>query len=235
MWKLYGRFVTVHKAIVHIYGFQEQCAKIAQSLKDIHIFITHVQEWTMRYKGASLSLQNIMKPRAKLEKAWIQMLIRNYEKLPLPITRIEASYACFFKIPDVIVRTHRFPSIITLTQAMKKNQFLLEVNNYIEQLMWEATINDLQWSAENMQKYIGGPNTLKTMLGMLQDELDRGSWTIYPESMEVIVCFEKDITKQYGGTIAQYQAWYQFITEAHKADVVDLVFPQDSEGWCLSC
>ena len=77
-------------------------------------------------------MQNIMKPRAKLEKARIQMLIRNYEKLPLPITRIEASYACFFKIPDVIVRTHRIPSIRSLTQAIKKNLVLLEVDRDME-------------------------------------------------------------------------------------------------------
>jgi len=59
-----------------------------------------------------------------------------------------------------------------------------------------------------MKKYIGGLATLRVVLCMLQDELDRGFRTIYLETMEPIVCFEKYVTKKYGGTIAQYQAWY---------------------------
>ena len=55
-----------------------------------------------------------------------------------------------------------------------------------------------------MQKYISGPTTLKTMLCMLQDELDRGFRTIYVEAMEVRVFLDKHITKKYGDTIAQY-------------------------------
>jgi len=61
--------------------------------------------------------------------------------------------------------------------------------------MPEATSDDLYLSTENMQKYIDGPTTLKTMLRMLQDEMDIGSRTIYPKSMEERICFEKDITK----------------------------------------
>ena len=99
-----------------------------------------------------------------------------------------------FKTLDVIVQTHKIPSIRTLTQAMRKNQVMLDVNKYIEQLMRKTTSDDLQLSAKNMQRYISGPATLKTVLHMLQDELDRGFMTIYPESMEARVCFDKYIT-----------------------------------------
>lgn len=68
---------------------------------------------------------------------------------------------------------------------------MLDIEKYIEQLMCIATNNDLHHNAENMQRYISGPNTLSSVLCMLQDELDRGFITIYPEVMEARVCFEK--------------------------------------------
>lgn len=43
--------------------------EIAQTLKDIHVVIVHVQEWTMRYKGAPPYLHMIMKLQAELDKA----------------------------------------------------------------------------------------------------------------------------------------------------------------------
>lgn len=69
MWKLYDKFVTVHKEVVHLYGFQQQSTNIVQTFKGINTAITHVYEWTMRYKGATHYLQKIMKPQADLEKA----------------------------------------------------------------------------------------------------------------------------------------------------------------------
>lgn len=51
--------------------------------------------------------------------------------------------------------------------------------------------------------------------------------TIYLEAMEARVCFEKDVIRQYGDTITQYQAWYQFVIEDHRGEVTKLVFPQD--------
>jgi len=67
------------------------------------------------------------------------------------------------------------------------------------------------------------------MLDMIQYELEKGYKTIYSEAMEARVYFHKDITKGYGDTIAQYQAWYHFITEDHQENVVELVFSQASE------
>ena len=46
-----------------------------------------------------------------------------------------------------------------------------------------------------MKKYIGGPIMVNTMLQMLQDELDTGSRTIYPEAMEARVRYQKDTIK----------------------------------------
>lgn len=196
MWKLYDIFVTMHKVIVHLYGFQQMCMKIFQTLKYIHLAITHVEEWKMRYKGDTLYLHNMLKPWAELDKAQIQNLIWNYEQLPPLITNIEVSYTQLFKSLDVIVRRHKIHSIGSLTQAMKKNQVLFEVERYMEQLMGEATSNDLQLREKNMQKYISGPTTLRKMLHMLQDQSNRGSETIYLDTMGTRVCFQKDITKQ---------------------------------------
>jgi len=46
-----------------------------------------------------------------------------------------------------------------------------------------ATSDDLELSAKNMQKYIGGLAVVKTMVCMLQDELDKGSATLMPQSL----------------------------------------------------
>ena len=163
--------------------------------------MSHMQEWTMMYKGASIYLHKKMKPWAMLDKAQIQMQIQNYEQLPPLITNIKASYAWLFRSLDVIVRMKNIPSIGTLAQAMRKNQVMLKVDMYIEQLMHKAASDDLQLSTKNMQKYIGGPTTVKIVLHKLQDELDKGFRTIYLEAMEARVRFDKDITKQYRDTI----------------------------------
>ena len=108
-----------------------------------------------------------MKPQVELDKARIRMLIQNYEKLPPLIIIIEDSYVWLYKILEVIVRTHRIPSIGTLTQTMRKKQATLQVDQYIEKLMHEANNDDLHLSIENMRKYIDGSTTLRTMLCIL--------------------------------------------------------------------
>lgn len=62
MRKLYDGFVTMHKSVVCIHGLQQWSKEFVQTLKNTHASITHVQEWTMRYKGALLELVNKMKP-----------------------------------------------------------------------------------------------------------------------------------------------------------------------------
>lgn len=63
MQKLYDGFSIMHKEFVHLYGFQRRRIKISQNLNYIHVFIAHVQEWTMRYEGAPLYLHKMMKPQ----------------------------------------------------------------------------------------------------------------------------------------------------------------------------
>ena len=55
MRKLYDGVATVHKAVVCVHGLQQRSKEFVQTLKNIHASITHVQEWTMRYKGARLT------------------------------------------------------------------------------------------------------------------------------------------------------------------------------------
>lgn len=59
------------------------------------------------------------------------------------------------------------PSIEILTQAMWKNQVMMDVDGHIEELMHKATSDDMHLSVENMQKYISGLATLRTMLHMI--------------------------------------------------------------------
>lgn len=68
-----------------------------------------------------------------------------------------------------MVRMHRIPLIGSLSKAKHKNQFWLEIDRYMEKLRQEATGDDLEMSAQNMQKYISGPIMANTMFHMLQD------------------------------------------------------------------
>ena len=47
-----------------------------------------------------------------------------------------------------------------------------------------AASPDFPISADSVRKYVAGPATLKTMMCMLTNELDRGAWAVYPNAME---------------------------------------------------
>lgn len=66
-----------------------------------------------------------MKPHAKLKKAKVWMLIQNYEHLTSFINSIHASYVWLYISLDVMVKTHKVPSIDFLTKAKPKNQIRL--------------------------------------------------------------------------------------------------------------
>ena len=68
-----------------------------------------------------------------------------------------------------LVRTHRILSIGSLTEAKHKNQVQLEIVGYMEKLRREVTLDDLELSEHNMQKYIGGLVMVNTMLHILQN------------------------------------------------------------------
>lgn len=56
-----------------------------------------------------------------------------------------------------------------------KVQVRLELDSYFDELMHTATSQDLPISADIMHKYVAGPATLKTMMRMLIEELDKGA------------------------------------------------------------
>ena len=76
---------------------------------------------------------------------------------------------------DVVVRTHMISSIGTLTEA--------------KTMMRIATSANLVISADAMHQYVVGPVTLKKMMCMLSDELDRGDQAVYLNLMEARVRF----------------------------------------------
>lgn len=71
MWKLYFIFVTMHKSVVHLNGWQQCYARRAHILSDLHIVFYHMQTWTMRCKGAQFHLSKMIKPRVVELKAHI--------------------------------------------------------------------------------------------------------------------------------------------------------------------
>jgi len=62
MRKLYDEFVTVNKKVVHVHDLQQWSKEFLQTLRNMHVAITNVQEWKMRYKGAPLHFPKMIKP-----------------------------------------------------------------------------------------------------------------------------------------------------------------------------
>lgn len=129
------------------------------------------------------------------------MLIQNYEKITSFISNIQASYAWLYKSLDVMVKTHRIPLINSLIEAKQKNEVQLEIERYMEKLRWEGTGDELELSAHNMQKYIGGHVMVKMMVHMLQDELDKRLQDYIPKSYGGKSSLSKDKIKMFGDII----------------------------------
>ena len=119
---LYSKFGTVHKAIVHLNGWQQRCARTTHILTNIHVVVDNMQAWTMKYKGALLHLPKMMRADAVELQARIWSQIHNYEDLPQLITSTQASHARVFKSMDVVVHTHAIPSLGNLTHEKTKKQ-----------------------------------------------------------------------------------------------------------------
>lgn len=100
----------------------------------------------------------------------------------------------------------------------------------MEQLMRKATSDGLQLSVDNMQKYISGPATLRTVQRILQDEMDTSSKTTCPDAMEARVRFQQESIKKFWDIIAQHQAWHQYMNKKHQVDVG--LFPN---LWVIVC
>jgi len=76
-------------------------------------------------------------------------------------------------------------------------------------------MEDWELNTYTMKKYIDGLVKVNTMLHMLQNQLDTGSKTIYPDAMEARAYFQKDTIKKFWDTITKYQAWHQYVTANH--------------------
>jgi len=88
-----------------------------------------------------------------------------------------------------------------------------------------ATSVDLAISVDIMHEYVAGPITLKAMMCMLSNELDREAKVVYLDVTKARVRFQKDVTTEYTDTIVDYQIWHQLTTIDHHEDVEELVFP----------
>ena len=87
-----------------------------------------------------------------------------------------------------------------------------------------ATSADLVISADTMHQYVTGPATLKKMMHILSDDLERGAQVVYPDAMKARVRFHKDITLDHMDTIIDYRPWHQYITVDQCEDVEELDF-----------
>ncbi len=68
---LYSKFGIVHKAVVHLNGWQQRCARKARILSNVNVVVDYMQTWTMRYKGALLHLPKMIKPKVVELKACV--------------------------------------------------------------------------------------------------------------------------------------------------------------------
>lgn len=87
-----------------------------------------------------------------------------------------------------------------------------------------STSPDSLISAGIMHKYVASPTTLKTMMRMLLDELDRGAQEVYPDSMAARVRFQTNVTAKHTDTIKDYSSWHQYVTVDQHEDVEELDF-----------
>ena len=107
---------------------------------------------------------------------------------------------------NIIVHPHVIPSLGTHTQVKTKKQVQQELDSYFDELMRTATSPKFPISASIMHKYVAGPATLKTMMHILIDELDRGARAVYPYAMEARFKFQRDVTAEHTDTIKDYQS-----------------------------
>jgi len=75
-----------------------------------------------------------------------------------------------------------------------------------------------------MHKYVVGLATLKIMMHMIANELDRGAREVYPDAMEAKVRLQTYVTVEHLKTIRDYRAWHQYVTLDKHEDVEQLNF-----------
>lgn len=122
------------------------------------------------------------------------------------------------------MHTHAIPSLGTLTQEKTKKQVQQELDSYFDELMRISTSLDLPISGYIMCKYGSGMATLKIMMCMLIDDLEKGARVVYPNAMEVRFRFHIDVTAEHMDTLKDYQSWHQYVTVDQHEDVKKLEF-----------
>ncbi len=91
-------------------------------------------------------------------------------------------------------------------QGEGKKQVQLELNMYFNNLMRMVTNIHLEINKNTMHQYVAGPTTLKMMMCMLSDELDRGAISVYLDATEAGAHFQYDVTIECVETIMTDQA-----------------------------
>jgi len=99
------------------------------------------------------------------------------------------------------------------------NKVRLELDSYFDELMHITSSPNIPISADIMHKYVAGPATLKIMMHMLPNELDRGARAVYPDAIGANVGFQSDVTVEHMDTIRDYKAWHQYVTVDQHEDV----------------
>jgi len=74
---------------------------------------------------------------------------------------------------------------------------------YFDKLMCIVTYTHLEISIDTMHQYVAGSATLKTMMHVLSNELDRGAKSVYPDATEPRVLFQQDVTIEHADTITR--------------------------------
>lgn len=82
-----------------------------------------------------------------------------------------------------------------------------------------TTNPNLPISADIMCKYVAGLATLRMLLHILSDELDRGAQVVYLDAMEARFRFQTDVMAEHTNTIRDYQSWRQYVNVDQHEDV----------------
>ena len=80
------------------------------------------------------------------------------------------------------MRMHAILPIWHTHRGKDKKQVQLALNMYFDKLMWMVTSTHFEISIDTMHEYVTGTATLKKMMRMLSDELDRGAILVYPDT-----------------------------------------------------
>jgi len=87
---------------------------------------------------------------------------------------------------------------------------------YFDNLMHMVTSMHLEIDTDTMDQYVASPTTLKTMMCMLSNELEKGAISVYPNATKARVFFQRDVTIECIDTIMNDQSLHQFATIDHQ-------------------